>query len=230
MGRLNARPAAGALYDSAMLILAPLIIEAWALRRGVRAATVDGRPVGAGFPSAAVVRTGMGPKAASRMGERIAVLAGGGPVVVAGFCGGLRAEIRTGDVIVASEVRGPDGVLNLSSAPAVAEMLRSAGLSVHVGPILASDRVALGGRRAQAGADGSLGVDMESYWLLKDYAGSRTELPDSVAVIRAVSDTTGEIVLGGMLPAGWLRAYQSLISVGARLDRWAGGAALTTVT
>ena len=49
-------------------------------------------------------------------------------------------------------------------------------------------------------------------------------------MIRAVSDTTGEIVLGGMLPAGWLRAYRSLISVGARLDRWAGGAALTTVT
>jgi len=203
-----------------MLILAPLMIEAWALRRGVRAATVDGRPVGAGLPSATVIRTGMGPKAATRMGERVAVLAGGGPVVVAGFCGGLRPEIRAGDVIVASEVRGPGGVLSLPSAAAVAEMLRSAGLSVHVGPIVASERVALGGRRARAAADGALGVDMESYWLLENYAGSGIHPPDSVAVVRAVSDTAGEMLLGGMLPAGWLKACRSLVRVGARLDPW----------
>ena len=118
------------------------------------------------------------------------------------------------------EVRGPDGILNLSSASAVAEMLRSAGLRVHVGPMVASDRVAFGDRRAQAAVDGSLGVDMESYWLLRHYAGSGTEPPDSVAVIRAVSDSAGEILLGGMLPAGWLKAYRSLIRIGARLDRW----------
>ena len=214
-----------------MLILAPLMIEAWALRRGIRAATVEGRPVGAGLPSATVVRTGMGPKAATRMGERVAVLAGGQSVVVAGFCGGLRPEIRTGDVIVASELRGPRGVLSLPSAPAVAEILRSAGLTVHVGPIVASDRVALGGRRAQAAGDGSLGVDMESYWLLEHHAGSGIQPPDSVAVVRAVSDTAGEILLGGMLPAGWLKAYRSLVRVAAWLDRWADGdATLTSVT
>ena len=230
VGCLNAQPAGGALYDGAMLILAPLMIEAWALRRGVRAATADGRPDGAGPPSAMVVRTGMGPKAATRMGERVAGLAGGGPVVVAGFCGGLRAEIHTGDVIVASEVRGPGAVLRLPSATAVAEMLRAAGLTVHVGPIVASDRVALGGRRAQAAADGSLGVDMESYWLLENYADSGIQPPDSVAVVRAVSDTAGEALFGGMLPTGWLKAYRSLVRVGALLDRWADGATLTTVT
>jgi 4-hydroxy-3-methylbut-2-enyl diphosphate reductase len=213
-----------------MLILAPLMIEAMALRRGVRAASLDGCSDGAESPSSTGLRTGMGPRAATRMGERVAVLAGGGPVVVAGFCGGLRPEIRTGDVIVANELRGPRGVLSLSMAPGVAEMLRSAGLTVHLGPIVASERVALGGRRARAAADGSLGVDMESYWLLEDCVGRRTQPAGSIAVVRAVSDTAGEALLGGMLPAGWLKAYRSLVRVGARLDGWLDGATLTTVT
>jgi len=198
-----------------LLILAPLRIEARALRRGVR--------------SAAVVSTGMGPKAAARAGERVSALAGGGPVAVAGICGGLLPEIRTGDVIVASEIRGPGGVVSLPSAPAVAEALRSAGLTVHVGPIVSSDRVAFGSRRALAAADGAIGVDMESYWLLEDYAGPQAQdrphalPPGSAAVVRAVSDTVGERFFGGMLPAGWLRAYRSLARVGAALEVWADG-------
>jgi len=198
-----------------LLILAPLRIEARALRRGVR--------------SAAVVRTGMGPEAAARSGRRVVALAGGGPVAVAGFCGGLRPNIRTGDVIVASEVRGPGGVVSLPSAPAVAEALRSAGLTVHVGPMASSDRVAFGSRRAGAAADGSIGVDMESFWLLEDYAGFQVQdgahaLPlGAAAVVRAVSDTAGGRFFGGMLPAGWLGAYRSLARVGAALEVWADG-------
>ena len=199
-----------------LLILAPLRIEARALRQGVR--------------SAAVVRTGMGPKAATRMGERVVALADGGPVAVAGFCGGLRSEIRTGDVIVASELQGPGGVVSLPSAAAVAEVLRSAGLTVYVGPIVASDRVAFGARRARAAADGSIGVDMESYWLLEDHA-HRAAQPEGqaargpAALVRAVSDRVGGVLFGGMLPAGWLRAYRSLVRAGAALELWAEGLA-----
>ncbi len=192
-----------------LLILAPLGMEARALRRGVR--------------SAAVVKTGMGPEAAIRAGRQVVALAGAGPVAVAGFCGGLRPEIRTGDVIVGSEVRGPGGVVILPSAPAVAEALRSAGLTVHVGSIVSSDRVAFGARRALAAADGSMGVDMESYWLLEKYAGPLAQTPGPAAVVRAVSDTVGERFFGGMLPTGWLRAYLSLTRVGAALEVWANG-------
>jgi 4-hydroxy-3-methylbut-2-enyl diphosphate reductase len=186
----------------------------------------------------------MGPRAATRMGERVGALAGSGPVVIAGFCGGLRPEIRTGDVIVASEVRGPDAVLYLSCTLAVAEVLRSAGLIVHVGPMLSTGRLAFGSRRAQAAADGSLGVDMESYWLLEKYAGGEAEPagragpaatgaagpqpatrvhPGPAAVVRAVSDAAGERFFGGMLPTGWLRAYRSLVRAGAALELWADG-------
>jgi 4-hydroxy-3-methylbut-2-en-1-yl diphosphate reductase len=190
-----------------LLILAPLRIEVRALRRGVR--------------STAVIRTGMGPEAAARAGERVVALAGGGPVAVAGFCGALRPEIRTGDVIVASEVRGTGGVMSLPAAPAVAEALRSAGLTVHVGPIVGADRVAFGARRTRAAADGSIGVDMESYWLLKEYAGGGVQTAGPAVVVRAVSDTAGAGFLGGMLPTGWLRAYRSLARVAAALEVWA---------
>ena len=171
----------------------------------------------------------MGREAATRAGERVSALAGGGPVAVAGFCGGLRPEIGTGDVIVASEIRGPGGVVSLPSAPAVAEALRSAGLTVHVGPMVASDRVAFGSRRARAAVGGAMGVDMESYWLLEDYAGPQAQAgshalpPGPAAAVRAVSDTVGGRFFGGMLPAGWLRAYRSLARVGAALEVWADG-------
>ncbi len=164
----------------------------------------------------------MGPKAATRTAERVVALAGGGPVAVAGFCGGLRPEIRTGDVIVASEVRGPTGVVSLPCAPEVAQALRLAGLTVHLGPIAASDRVAFGTRRARAAADGSIGVDMESYWLLEDYVDLPAPSAGPAVVVRAVSDTIGGKLLGGVLPTGWLKAYRSLGRVGAALELWAG--------
>ncbi len=164
----------------------------------------------------------MGPKAAVRAGQQVVALAGSGPVAVAGFCGGLRPEIRTGDVIVASEVRGAGGVLTLPYAAAVAQALRSAGLTVHVGPIAVSDRVAFGKRRVRAGADGSFGVDMESYWLLEGRARPQARAPGPAVVVRAVSDTAGRRPFGGMLPMGWLRAYWSLARVGPALELWAG--------
>ena len=202
-----------------LLILAPLRIEAQALRQGVR--------------SAAVIRTGMGPAAATRAGERVVALAGGSPVAVAGFCGGLRPEIRTGDLIVANEIRGPGGVVLLPCAVAVAEALRSVGLTAHVGPIVSSDRVAFGSRRGRASADGAIGVDMESYWLLEERDGRPARpagqvtpsaaTPAPAAVVRAVSDSVNGMFFGGMLPVGWLRAYRSLVRAGAALELWADG-------
>jgi 4-hydroxy-3-methylbut-2-en-1-yl diphosphate reductase len=195
-----------------ILILAPLRIEAHALRRGCRSATV--------------VRMGMGPEAAARAGERLPVLAGGHPVAVAGFGGGLRPEISTGDLVVAEEIRGR-GVprIPLPYAAGAAEALKAAGLTVHVGPVVSSERLAFGSRE-QLGADGSLAVDMESYWLLEKLA-ARDDDPGGggaappIVVVRAISDTAGKLVLGGLLPAGWLRAYRSLVYAGPALELWA---------
>ncbi len=154
----------------------------------------------------------MGPEAATRTAARLPAQAGNDAlVVVAGFCGGLRPDIHTGDVIVATEVRGPDGVLDMPGAGEVAETLRAAGLTVHLGPLVSSAHMAFGRRRSQLGADGCLGVDMESYWLLSGCGRP-------VAVVRTVSDSAGERLLGGMLPFGWLRAYRSLTLVAAALS------------
>jgi 4-hydroxy-3-methylbut-2-en-1-yl diphosphate reductase len=170
----------------------------------------------------------MGPKHSARAGARLAAPAGcvettsgsaavsAEPlVVVAGFCGGLRPEIRLGDVVVASELHGPAGVRMLPQMSSLVDALRAAGLAVHVGPIIGSEHVALGDRRALYASDRALGVDMESYWLLESCTGP-------AAVIRAVSDTAGAGFLGGMLPDGWLRAYRSLVRVGGVLEEWAG--------
>jgi len=153
----------------------------------------------------------MGPEASTRAAARLPAQAGGDAlVVVAGFCGGLRPEIHTGDVIVATEVRGPDGVLDLPGAGEVAEALSAAGLTVHLGPLVCSAHLAFGRGRSLLGAGGCLGVDMESYWLLRGCGRP-------AAVVRAVSDTAGGRLLGGMVPLGWLRAYRSLIRVAAAL-------------
>jgi 4-hydroxy-3-methylbut-2-en-1-yl diphosphate reductase len=224
---------------SVLVIVAPLLIEARALRRGLRPAAML-----AGRPALRVLRSGMGPRAAGRLARRLPQLAPlSTPVVVAGFGGGLLPEIRTGDVVVATEIRGPGGVITLPVAAALflAQMLRSTGLTVRLGPIVSSERLALGGRRADlAAAEGlpradrdapspdmavsddaalgasgpALAVDMESYWLLEDNAGP-------AAVVRAISDTAGAGPLGGMLPVGWLRAYRSLVKIGAVLEEWA---------
>lgn len=112
---------------------------------------------------------------------------------------GCGQKIHTGDVIVATEVRGPRGVLALSCAAAIAEALRSAGLNVHVGPIVSSERLAFGGRRARLAADGAIGVDMESYWLLEAYIG-RSGQPGGAAATLGAGLSTGPGA--GTPPAG----------------------------
>ena len=195
-------------HTARLLILAPLAIEARALRRGVAVhrRTGEGRQDGI-----RVVRTGMGPNASRRAAERLSAVAYDDmSVVVAGFCGGLRRDIHTGDVVVANEVRAEGETVDVPAGDALAEVLRSAGLTVHLGPVLSSEQLAFGARRGQFAAGGCLGADMESYWLLRGHRGP-------VAVVRAVSDTAGERFLGGMLPFGWLRAYRSLVRIATAL-------------
>ncbi len=178
------------------VIATPLVVERVALRR---AAT-------------RVVRTGMGPRR-----SRIAVgrLRGNG-VLVAGVAGGLAPGIRVGDVVVASEVLGPRGDrIACPSAPLLAGELRRLGLTVHIGPIRSERRVIAGqsARRALA-ATGALAVDTESVWL---HPGGGAPF----AVVRVISDTADQPLLGPGIVARGSRALAVLRRTAPALDAWA---------
>jgi 4-hydroxy-3-methylbut-2-enyl diphosphate reductase len=223
--------------DGGLLVLAPLRVEAAALRRGVGS---TGR----------VVVTGMGP-AASERAVRALDGAADGPVAVVGFCGSLRDGVEPGDVVVASEVRGPTGVVSLPSAAAVSHSLRRTGLKVHVGPILSTDHVVRGAERTERATDGALAVDMESFWLVSgvharravadlhtaDAAGidrgARPGVEDTgdhiTAVVRVVSDSPGSGFRPAGLPASGVKGLQSLARVGGCLENWAAATGARTV-
>jgi 4-hydroxy-3-methylbut-2-enyl diphosphate reductase len=141
---------------------------------------VEYAAVRAGLPNQRVVRTGMGPRATRRRGARVT---GNGPMVVLGVAGGLAPQVRPGDLVVASEVRGDGRTIACPSAVLLAGALRRAGLRVHVGPIVSTDQLTGERGRAALATTGALAVDMESAQL----AALRPGQP--IAVVRAIVDT-----------------------------------------
>ena len=128
---------------------------------------------------------GHGPVRVSGVGPRRARAAAAslpaGPVVLAGIAGALMPDLCAGDVVVAQELRGPDGVRRLPSAAGLAAVLRAAGVPVRLGATLSTERVVCGRRRAALAQAGALAVEMESSWLL----AGRTA-PD--VVVRVIAD------------------------------------------
>lgn len=182
-----------------MLLCAPSQLEAVALRR-----TVGG---------GAVVRVGVGRKAASwavrnRSVPRAAALA------VAGIGGGLRPDLATGDVVVATEVRGADGIVQCPSAPLLAATLRRQGLRVFTGPIVSVDHVVVSPEREELAATGALAVDMESAAVLA--AAPRA----SAAAVRVIADPAGSALLRPATAGRIAAALRVLPRVGAALEIW----------
>ncbi|MGH9130999.1 MAG: 1-hydroxy-2-methyl-2-butenyl 4-diphosphate reductase [Acidimicrobiales bacterium] len=140
-------------------------------------------------------------------------------VAVMGFCGALQPGISAGDLVVATEVRGPDGTSTPVAGAVVAEVaavLRKAGNVVHLGPVSSVDHLVRGAERAKLGLGGALAVDMESAWLVQGLSGSPVEFgPPAgsgapVAVVRAVVDTPAAGLASlATIPAG-IRARRSL--------------------
>lgn len=187
MTRRRARPDAD---PTLTVIAAPLRVEQAALRRA----------------RTPVVRTGMGPRRSRSAAARLA-----GAVVVAGVGGGLAAHVRVGDVVVATEVRGPSTVA-CPSAPMLAAALRRLGLTVHCGPIASSPTLVRGPQRERWGD--AIAVDMESAWLAPADGSP-------FAVVRAVSDTVGSSpARPGIVVDGWA-ALRSLQAAVPALDAWA---------
>jgi 4-hydroxy-3-methylbut-2-enyl diphosphate reductase len=184
----------------AMLVLAPLAIEARAVR--------------AGAPWAQVHRTGMGAKRSRRAASLLST-ASDGAVVIAGFCGALDPELRPGDIVLASELRGPDGTTHCPDPTILAGHLRRAGLPVHIGPIVSTERLVRGEQRRALQRTGALAVDMESAWLAPEAPGR------PLVTMRVVVDTPDrEIHRPLRTAAGGLEAYRALRAACELMEEW----------
>jgi 4-hydroxy-3-methylbut-2-en-1-yl diphosphate reductase len=110
------------------VVLAPLRLEA--------------RAVAAGAPDLEVHRTGLGADAAARAAVNLAARCAGAPAVaVVGFGGGVDEDLAPGDVVVASEVRGPLGRRQVAGSAVLAGALRRAGVPARCGPVLSVDHL-----------------------------------------------------------------------------------------
>lgn len=197
-----------------LLVAAPLRVEARAVRRGLSSGALVGT----------VVRTGMGPARSTAavpglLARRPAVFA------VAGVAGALTDALAPGDVVVASEIRstGAAGPVPTTGASGLADLLRSAGLSIHIGPIVSADHVVRGRERAELAASGALAVDMES----AELAGAADGVP--FAVLRVVVDTPARPLFRPATLVGGLTALRTLAKAGSALCDWASAMVPETV-
>jgi len=170
----------------------------------------------------AVLRVGMGPRRAARSFRASGSL-GGRPVIVAGVGGGIGPDVRPGDVVVATEVRGPNGdVRRCPSAPLLAAELRRHGLVVHLGPIASARRVAGQAARRALAASGVLAVDTESAWLAPSPRHPEDRAATTpFAVVRVIVDTEREPLLRPATARRGLRALRRLAGTVPALDAWA---------
>ena len=198
---MSTEPARPGRPEGRLLLACALGAEQTALRAGVRAA-----------PAVRLIRTGMGAEKAFRSVSSALAQEEREPgaFLFAGFGAAVGPGIRPGDVLVATEVRdassdGAAGAVGLPCPDALAAALRSAGLTVHTGPLFSADAVVRGDRRSELHAAGVVAVDMET-------AGALRALPAGVpaAAVRVVVDTPDhELLRPGTLLHG-LRAWRAL--------------------
>ena len=186
-----------------LLVVAPLRLEYAVVRRRL--------------PEAIVLRSGMGAARARAAAQAVARIPAEA-VAVAGLCGAVAAGLRPGDVVVADEVRGPDGITFCESA-ALAAALADLGLGrIHVGQVASADRVVHGAQRRALAAEGALAVDMESAWLAAAAAGR------PFSVLRVVLDTPErELYRPLATAAGAVAAWRSLRRALPALAVWGEG-------
>ncbi len=110
-------PEAGAA-GAGLLVLAPLRLEARAVRRGLRE------------PGSRVLRTGMGATRAAKTVTRESQPSSfGTPLIVMGTAAGVAEDLRPGDLVVATEVSDGITASSLPGADLLAAELRRAGLA-----------------------------------------------------------------------------------------------------
>jgi len=188
-----------------LLVLAPLGIEAGALRRGLAADSEV---------STVVLRTGMGPRRSAQSLQRVRE-SSARALAVAGLCGAVSPDLRPGQVLVAGELRGPAGCIALASASSLLASLAREGVPARGVPIASVERAVRGRERERLAREGVAAVDMESAWLYAA-AGIRP-----FAVLRVVVDAPGHEWLRPGIALDALRALRALTRSARALQRWA---------
>ena len=194
-----------------LLVLAPLRLEANAVRRGLT------------NPTSHVLHTGMGTTRARKSAGKSQPLSFGAMVVM-GTAAGLSADLSPGDLVVASEVTDGETTVELPGADLLAAELRRAGLTARAGRLITVQKLVKSTERQRLAADGYLAADMETAALL-DAANGRP-----VAVIRAVSDAG--LDLGTLRPGmigGGIAALRSLRKAAPVAEKWAAACRERTV-
>jgi len=202
--RLAVRTAPDPPHDeNGLVVLAPVPLGARAAR--------------AGSAQAHVVHSGIGSRLSRRAAER-ARRAPGRAVAVTGVCMAIDPALEAGDLVLANEIRYPDGTVPIPAAGILAGALRRAGIDVHVGPIVSNPHgiALLRSRRARLRESGAIAADTGSGWLASG-AGGR---PFAVlrAVVRSGSNQLGRPLVAA---ASGARAHRRLAEATWVLDRWA---------
>jgi 4-hydroxy-3-methylbut-2-enyl diphosphate reductase len=182
-----------------LLVAAPMRIEALALR----GALGGGR----------LVRTGMGPKRSAASAGRLA--AAGRALAVVGVCAGLDPALRPGDVVVASEVRGPHGTVACDGAERLLAALERRGLRPRLGPLVSVDHIVQREERARLLAGGAIAADMESAFL-----AAAVPVLNRFAVLRVVLDSPGRELKRPGLALDAARALRVLRRSAPALQEW----------
>ncbi len=192
----------GQVCVSGVLVMAPLRLEALAIRAGARRLRIH--------------KTGMG-RARSQESVRLLQSDPAAALVVMGVCGGLEEDCEPGDVVIADELldgERPGGErIACPAAQPLAEALERRGVAVRCGGVVSVARIAHGEKRVELRERGAIVVDMESAWLAEGARGR------PFAVIRVVADTPSREVTRPLLTlAGAARAALSLRRVAATFE------------
>ncbi|MGH3266295.1 MAG: hypothetical protein ACRDNS_30365, partial [Trebonia sp.] len=194
-----------------LLVLAPLRIEANAVRRGL------------GNPTSHVLHAGMGATRARRSAGKSQPMSFGAMAVM-GTAAGLSDDLSPGDLVVASEVTDGETTVRLPGADLLAAQLRRAGLAARAGRLVTVRKLVKPSQRLRLAAEGYLAADMETAALL-DAAHGRP-----MAVIRAVSDAgLGPGIAGSGLVRGGVAALRSLRRAAPVVEQWAAACRERTV-
>jgi 4-hydroxy-3-methylbut-2-enyl diphosphate reductase len=199
---------------SDLLVIAPLRLEAFAIRAGARSLRIQ--------------KSGMGPER-SRAAAALLQSDPAAALVVMGVCGGLDEQCEPGDVVIAEQLldgtcEAKDRRVECNSAEPLIEALERRGVSVRRGTVVSVARIARGETRTRLRERGAIVVDMESVWL----APAARQRP--FTVIRVVADTPSREVTRPLLTlAGALRAALSLRGTAALLEQLVGEQGALTV-
>jgi len=201
----SAKPGAG------LLVLAPMRLEASAVRRGLTQPGSRVRQVGLGAARAK--------KAAGQSQPHPF-----GALVVMGTAAGLSDDLSPGDLVVASEVSDGETTVTLPGADLLAAELRRAGLPARAGRLVTVPKLVRAADRARLAGEGYLVADMESAGLLAAADGR------PVAVIRAVSDAgIGPGLAGAGIVRGGIAALRALRKAAPVAEKWAAACRERTV-